>query len=95
MPIWKLKLWWTKVKAKLEKAANGDANSFPRLQQVGEEIDPGDHYQSVELLDGWLVTNQGSDERQRGILNWTLREAMEIEEDRLRLAADLMNTLHC
>jgi hypothetical protein len=94
VPIWKLKLWWTKVKAKLhEKAANGDANSFPRLQQVGEEIDPGDHYQGVELLDGWLVTNQGDDERQRGILNWTLREAMEIEEDRLRLAADLMNAL--
>jgi hypothetical protein len=93
MPIWKLKLWWPQVEAKLEKAANGNASSFPRLQEVGAAINPGDHHQGVELLDGWLVKNQGSGEGRRGTLNWTQREEMEIEEDRLRLAADLMNAL--
>ena len=45
VPVWKLKLWWPKIRAKLEKAANGDADCFPRLQEVGERINPGDHYQ--------------------------------------------------
>ena len=71
VPIWKLKLWWPKIRAKLEKAANGDANCFLRLQEVGERINPGDHYQGVELLHGWLVTNEGGGEGRRGILNWT------------------------
>ena len=70
---------------KLEKAANGDADCFPRLQEVGERINPGDHYEGVKLLQGWLVTNEGSGEGQRGIPNWTQREEMEIEGDRLQL----------
>ena len=93
VPVWKLKLWWPKIRAKLEKAANGDADCFPRLQEVGERINPGDHYQGVKLLQGWLVTNEGGGEGQRGILNWTQREKMEIEGDRLQLATDLMNAL--
>ena len=93
VPIWKLKLWWPKIRAKLKKAANGDANCFPRLQEVGERINTGDHYQGVELLHGWLVTNEGGGEGRRGILSWTQREEMEIEGDRLQLATDLMNAL--
>ena len=60
---------------------------------MGERINPGDHYQGVELLHGWLVTNEGGGEGRRGILNWTQREEMEIEGDRLQLATDLMNAL--
>jgi hypothetical protein len=51
------------------------------FQEVGAAINPGEHYQGVELLHGWLVTNQGSGEGRRGKLNWTQREEMEIEED--------------
>ena len=47
----------------------------------------------LELLHGWLLANQGGGQGQIGILDWTHREEMEIEEDRLRLAADLMNAL--
>jgi hypothetical protein len=84
VPIWQLKVWWPKVKAKLEKAANGDVNSSPRLQEAGGTIESGDHYQGVELLYRWLVTNQGGEEGQRGRVNWMEREDMEIEEDRRR-----------
>ncbi len=63
------------------------------FQEVGAAINPGEHYQGVELLHGWLVTNQGSGEGRRGKLNWTQQEEMEIEEDCLRLIADLMNPL--
>ena len=33
-PIWKLKWWWPKVKAKLIKAGRGDLEAFPRLQKA-------------------------------------------------------------
>ena len=34
-PIWKLKLWRPKVKEKLEKAFEGDAVAYPRLEKAG------------------------------------------------------------
>jgi hypothetical protein len=32
-PVWKLKLWWPKVSAKLMKAANADSEAFPRWEK--------------------------------------------------------------
>jgi hypothetical protein len=31
--VWKLKLWWPKVKNKLSKAASGDPDAFPHLEE--------------------------------------------------------------
>ena len=60
-PVWKLKLWWPKVKAKLTKAANGCATAFERLEKAGDSFLPGGSYKGVPLLEGWLVTNNCSE----------------------------------
>lgn len=60
-PIWKLKLWWPKVKAKLEKAASGDDDALPRLKKAGDALKPGGQYKGVERLEGWMITkDEGS-----------------------------------
>ena len=54
-PIWKLKLWWPKVKAKVTKAANGCATAFEQLEKAARWL------LGVPLLEGWLVTNNCSE----------------------------------
>ena len=39
--IWKLKLWWPKVREKLMKAANEDPEAFPRLKEVEQNLRAG------------------------------------------------------
>ena len=55
-PVWKLKLWWPRVKAKLSEAGSGDIVHFPRLKKAGDTLKPCGKYKGVELLEGWLVT---------------------------------------
>lgn len=90
-----MKLWWPKIKEKLSKAANGDPNSFPRLKKVNSELNPGDVFNGVELLEGWLVVNDAGPNA--GIagsrFTWDMREPEDIESDRERLALDLMTCL--
>ena len=54
-PMWKLKLWWPRVKAKLSEAGSGDTVNFPRLKKAGDTLKPCGKYKGVELLEGWLV----------------------------------------
>lgn len=93
-PMWKLKLWWPKIKAKLSKAARGDPDSFPKLKNVRNALQPGDVYKEVKLLEGWLVTN---DNNQPGLaesrFTWQMRESEDVKSDRERLALDLMTSL--
>ncbi len=56
-PIWKLKVWWPKVKAKLTKAASGCATALEQLEKAGDAILPDGSYKGVPLLEGWPVTN--------------------------------------
>ena len=51
-PVWKLKLWWPRVKAKLSEAGSGDIVHFPRLKKAGDKLKPGGKYKGVELLEG-------------------------------------------
>ena len=91
-PVWKLKLWWPKVKNKLSKAARGDPDAFPRLKELGGTLSPGDMFSGVELLPGWLIT---SDSGTVGGERFT-REAREYDDakrDSEKLASDLMNSL--
>ena len=93
-PIWKLKLWWPKVKEKLEQASQGDAAAYPRLEKVGREnIRPGCKYQQVTLLEGWLVTkDQGKDASDKRFI-WKERENEDISKDHQSLALELQKSL--
>ena len=51
-PVWKLKLWWPRVKAKLSEAGSGDIVHFPRLKKAEDTLKPGGNYKGVELLEG-------------------------------------------
>ena len=92
-PVWKLKLWWPRVKAKLSEAVSGDIVHFPRLKKAGDTLKPGEKYKGVELLEGWLVTKDEGKRATGGRFTWKLREESDIKEDHKRLASDLMNTL--
>ena len=84
-PVWKLKLWWPKVKAKLTKAANGCATAFERLEKAGDFILPGGSYKGVPLLEGWLVTNiahnQATAQKPDSRFTWEMREEIDVKED--------------
>ena len=90
-PVWKLKLWWPKVKFKLTGAATGDKVYFSRLQQAGD-LKPGGEYKGVELLEGWLVSKDEGKEAGGSRFTWKMREENEIR-DHKRLASDLVAAL--
>ena len=89
-PIWKQKLWWPKVKAKLTKAASGCATVFEQLEKAGDSILPGGSYKGVPLLEGWLVTNIAQNEataqKPDSRFTWEMREEIDVKEDHKRLA---------
>ena len=84
-PIWKLKIWWPTVKAKLKDAASGCTPAFARLEKAGDAIQPGGVYKGVKLLDGWLVTNvAGKGEVQQKPntrFTWEVRDESDVRED--------------
>ena len=92
-PVWKLKLWWPRVKAKLSEAGGGDMVHSPRLKKAGDTLKPGGKYKGVELLEGWLVTRDEGKRFTGARFSWKLREESYIKEDHNRLASDLMNAL--
>ena len=73
----------------------GDPDSFPRLKKTNSAPNPGDVFNGVELLQGWLVVNDAGAEA--GIagsrFTWKMRESDDIKSDRERLALDLMTSL--
>ena len=68
-PIWRLKLWWPKVKAKLMKATNGDPEAFPQLH----EAEPGGLFKGIALLHVWLVVHNGGIDSGEGRFRWQER----------------------
>ena len=81
-PIWKLKLWWPKVHAKLMKAASEDPETFPRLKEVEQNLRPGGIFKGViTLLSGWLVTSDCGKNSGEERFNWAVREDHEIKDD--------------
>ena len=91
-PIWKLKLWWPGVRAKMEKASSEYPTSLPRLYKVREFLEPGSTYDGVTLLCGWLVTNtegKGTDRT----YTWIWREDEDVEQDDVQFAKDLMSAV--
>ena len=91
-PVWKLKLWWPKVRNKLSKAASGDPTAFPRLEKVGGDLVAGDVFSDVELLPGWLVM-QDKGEVGDNRFTWEERTEDDVKCDREKLASDLINSL--
>ena len=73
----------------------GDPDSFPRLKKTNSALNPGDVFNGVELLQGWLVVNDAGAEA--GIagsrFTWKMWESDDIKSDRERLALDLMTSL--
>lgn len=93
-PVWKLKLWWPKVKSKLLEAADGNPNSFPRLQKCVHNLKPEGEFKGVKLLEGWLVVKDANrDEAGNNVFTWRLREDDDVKQDRQRLAEDLCAAL--
>ncbi len=94
-PIWKLKLWWPKVKAELTKAASGDLEMYPRLKNVIDSLKPDGVFNDVKLLQGWLVVNDAGPGAGRDgcRFTWKMREPDDIKRDRERLALDLLTSL--
>lgn len=82
-PVWKLKLWWPKVKGKLMKAANGDQDAYPRLKSQAN-LQPGGVFKGVTLLEGWLVVQDNGKESEEGRFGWQVRDDSDIEDDRGR-----------
>jgi hypothetical protein len=83
--VWKLKLWWPKVRNKLSKAASGDPTAFPRLEKVGGDLVAGDVFSDVELLPGWLVM-QDKGEVGDNRFTWEERTEDDVKCDREILA---------
>ena len=50
-PIWKLKLWLSKVKERLEKAAKGDEEAYSRLMKVKDALEQNGKLKSAILLE--------------------------------------------
>jgi hypothetical protein len=92
-PMWKLKLWWPKVKAKLMKAGGRDMEAFPRLQKAQDTLKPGETFRGVELLQGWLIVQDDGVNAGENRFKWSMREEDEIKEDRERFARDLAEAL--
>ena len=93
-PVWKLKIWWPKVKSKLMEAARGNPNSFPRLQKFAHSLKPGGEFKGVKLLEGWLVVKDANkDESGNSLFTWKLREDDDVKQDQRRLAEDLCKAL--
>ncbi len=88
-PIWKLKCWWPKVEAVMEKKCNRESGSFPRLEKVREMLKPGKEYKGVTLLPGWLITEVEGTKKNK-VYTWKLREEEEITDDQITFAEDLM-----
>ena len=92
VPIWKLKLWWPGVRAKMEKASSEYPTSLPGLYKVRESLEPGSTYDGVTLLSGWLVTNtegKGTDRT----YTWMCREDEDVEQDHVQFAKDLLSAV--
>ena len=92
-PVWKLKLWWPKVKEVLKNAANGDPEAFPRLEKVRPNLHPEGAFKQVSLLHGWLVVEDRGKDSGEDRFTWQEREWHEIKADHERFAKDLMNAL--
>ena len=94
-PVWKLKLWWPKVKAKLAKAASGDLEAYPRLKNVIDSLKPDGVFNDVTLLQGWLVVNDAGPGagRDGSRFTWKMREPHDVKRDRETLALDLLSSL--
>lgn len=88
-PIWKLKLWWPTVKAKLIKAGRGEPEAFPMLQKVQSILKPDGSFKGVTLLKGWLIVKDDGPDAGENRFTWKMREQRDIKEDRERLARDL------
>ena len=93
VPIWKLKLWWPKIKKNLEEAARGDPEGFPKLEKVRNNFKPGGKFKHVTLLQGWLVIKDRGKDAGADRYTWKMRESSEIKADREEFANSLMK--HC
>ena len=92
-PVWKLKLWWPKVKEMLKNAANGDPEAFPRLEKVRPNLHPEGVFKQVSLLHGWFVVEDRGKDSGEDRFTWQEREWHDIKTDHERFANDLMNAL--
>ena len=92
-PIWKLKLWWPKVKERLAKAANGDPEAYARLQKVKGALKPGGLFKGVKLLEGWMVLKDEGKSSGDDRFTWQMRENEDVCKDRERFANDLQESL--
>ena len=94
-PIWKLQMWWPKVREILLKAVKGNPLVFPRLSKVEHSLIPGLKFKGVELLQGWLITkDNGKNADGNSRFTWHLRDSKDIEEDRKNLAKELCEALN-
>ena len=88
VPIWKLKLWWPKIKKRLENAARGDPVAFPKLENVKHTLKPGGKFKDVTLLQGWL--RKGCQGRKIYLEN---AKSSDIKADREEFAKSLCEEL--
>ena len=88
-PIWKLKLWWPNVKAKLMMASRGESEALPRISKALPTLKPGESFKGVTLLEGWLIVKDDGAEAGENRFKWKAREESDVKEDRERLARDL------
>ena len=92
-PIWKLKLWWPNVKAKLIKASHGHSQAFPRLHKALPNLKPGGLFKVVNLLEGWLIVKDDGADAGENRFKWKAWEEFDVKADRERLAGDLADAL--
>ena len=64
-PIWELKLWWPRVRAKMEKASSEYPTSLPKLHKVRESFEQDSTYDGVTLAIIWQVSNKYGRKRYR------------------------------
>ncbi len=91
--VWKLKLWWQKVKERLAKAANGDPEAYARLQKVKGALKPGGLFKGVTLLEGWMVLKDEGKDSGDNRFTWQMRESEDVSKDRERFAKELQESL--
>ena len=92
-PVWKLKLWWSKVEAQLKRATDGDPQFFKRMNDVKPDLQPGGVFKGVELLPGWLILKDDGRDAGKDRFTWQMREESDVIEDHKRFAKDLVGSL--
>ena len=99
VPIWKIAVWWPKVKEDMElmdPSLSQPSGLERNLKMYGNEVQQSKSFKGEQLVDGWLLTDtekedQGSEVRT--VQNWVCREIDDCIDDLNTLKGDIIESM--